>query len=58
LIVVSNPPIPPNSAALKARMVTWDTDADVTAATGALVYRTSQAGTIELRGDANGWTLG
>ncbi len=59
LIVVSDAPIAPNSsAALKASAAAWDTDADVAATTGALVYRTSQAGSIELRGDANGWSLG
>jgi len=59
LIVVADAPIVPNSsAALKASAMVWDSDADVANATGALVYRTSQAGTIELRGDANGWSLG
>ena len=43
---------------LPASAAVWDTDADVTAITGALIYRTSQAGSIELRGDANGWSLG
>lgn len=59
LIVVSDAPITSNSsAALKASAAVWDTDADVAAITGALIYRTSQAGSIELRGDANGWNLG
>jgi beta-lactamase superfamily II metal-dependent hydrolase len=59
LIIVSDAPLPPNCAAApKATAVSWDIDADVAAATGALVYRTSQAGTIELRGDAGGWSLG
>jgi beta-lactamase superfamily II metal-dependent hydrolase len=59
LIVVCDAPIPPNSAtARRATAAVWDTDADVAAATGALIYRTCQAGTIELRGDASGWSLG
>ncbi len=59
LIVVGDAPVAPNSAAaLKAVAQSWDTDAEVAAATGALIYRTSQAGTIELRGDAGGWSLG
>lgn len=59
LIVVTEAPVAPNSsAALKASAETWDTDADVATSTGALVYRTSQAGAIQLRGDSNGWSLG
>jgi hypothetical protein len=59
LIGVSDSPVVPNSkAALRASAETWDTDADVATATGALFYRTSQAGAIQLRGDGNGWSLG
>lgn len=36
----------------------WTSDADVTAATGAQVYRLSDTGALSLSGDASGWTLG
>ncbi len=36
----------------------WDSDADVTAVTGAQVYRLSDTGTLSLSGGVAGWSLG
>jgi competence protein ComEC len=36
----------------------WESDADVSAATGAQVYRVSDTGTLSLSGGAAGWSLG
>jgi hypothetical protein len=60
LVVVCDAPIAPDSVTARRRVhgETWTSDGDAATALGALIYRTSEAGTISLSGDANGWSLG
>lgn len=60
LVVVCDAPIAPDSATARRRVhgETWTSDGDAATALGALIYRTSEAGTISLSGDENGWSLG
>lgn len=60
LIIVCDAPISPDSVTARKRVhgVTWTSDADAATALGALIYRTSEAGTISLSGDSHGWQLG
>ncbi|HZC07112.1 MAG TPA: ComEC/Rec2 family competence protein [Ktedonobacterales bacterium] len=58
-IIVTDAPVASRvhkGATLTANM--WASDADVTAATGAQVYRVSDTGTLTLSGDARSWSLG
>ncbi len=60
LVVIGDAPLAPTSRAARrlADTARWLPDADASAALGALVYRTSAAGTISLSGGAGGWGLG
>ncbi len=60
LIVVDDAPVTPTTktALALAATGTWLPDGEVTQALGALVYRTSAAGTISLSGGAGGWSVG
>lgn len=58
-VIVTDAPVATQvhtGAALATNM--WASDADVTAATGAQVYRVSDTGALTLSGDASGWALG
>ncbi|HEX2346999.1 MAG TPA: ComEC/Rec2 family competence protein [Ktedonobacterales bacterium] len=58
-IIITDAPTPvSHSATVKLSADMWQSDADVTAATGAQVYRVSDTGALALSGDASGWTLG
>ncbi|HEY8326738.1 MAG TPA: ComEC/Rec2 family competence protein [Ktedonobacterales bacterium] len=58
-IVVTDAPIPAShSKTVRLSADMWQSDADVTVATGAQVYRISDTGSLTLSGDASGWTLG
>jgi len=56
IIVCDAPASASHHGALTANM--WESDADVTAATGAQVYRLSDTGALALSGDAAGWSMG
>lgn len=59
IIIVCDAPTPTKphtGVTLSASM--WASDADVTTATDAQVYRLSATGALSLSGDVNGWTLG
>ena len=58
-IVVTDSPAPvSHSKTVKLTADMWQSDADVTAAIGAQVYRVSDTGALALSGDASGWSLG
>ena len=57
-IILCDSPARAASKPVAAIQEMWDSDADVTAATGAQVYRVSSTGALALSGGAAGWTLG
>lgn len=60
LVVICDAPVAPDSVAARRRVhgALWTSDNDAAHALRALVYRTSEAGTISLSGDSGGWHLG
>ena len=58
IIVCDAPTTASHQAGVVPTANMWTSDADVTAATGAQVYRLSDTGALSLSGDASGWTLG
>ena len=60
LVVICDAPVAPDSVAARRHVhgTLWTSDNDAATALGALVCRTSEAGTISLSGDAGGWHLG
>lgn len=60
LVVVASAPVNPSTETAQrlASLYPWDTDANAATALGAYVYRLDTAGSIELSGGANGWSLG
>jgi len=60
LVVVCDAPITPGSKAEQTVLskASGPDDTQAADALGALIYRTSDAGTVSLSGGADGWTLG
>jgi ComEC/Rec2-related protein len=60
LIVINDAPVAPTSKTAKraAAVDWWGSDSDAASTLGAQILRVDLAGTVELSGGANGWTLG
>jgi hypothetical protein len=60
LVVVCDAPVAPDSKAAQTILskTVGPDDAQAAQLLGALIYRTSEAGTISLSGGPDGWTLG